>query len=137
MKLFTIPTVLFLLFCFAVATPTMAQTSGGRKKEHRNQRSGGKAFSFKKRSGGHADAFAKGGRRKGFLARVFGGNKSGSTWVYKKTKPGVKQNKEQPQLFTRNRTKSKRYIDGVLSRQNKQRSAGRVRGNQSFSKSKR
>lgn len=124
-------TVLVLLLCFGATTSVMAQ---GRKKEHRNQRGGG--FRLKK-SGGHADAFAKGGKKGGFLSKVFKKNKNGSAWVYKKTKPGMKQNKEQPKLFTRNRTKSKKYRDGVIARQNRQRSSTRVRGSSSFSKAKR
>lgn len=129
-------TIILLLLCFGAGNVAIAQVKGGRKREHRNQRSGGSLFHFRK-STGHADAFAKGGHKRGFFARIFKGNKSGSAWVYKKTKPGVKQNKEQPKLFTRNRTKAKRYRDGILARQNHQRSAKRVRGNTSFSKSKR
>jgi len=135
MKLSKLFAVLLLLFCIGASNLVMAQT-GGRKREHRNQRSGGGFFHFKK-SGGHADAFAKGGQKKGFFARIFHGNKSGGAWAYKKTRPGIKQNKEQPKLFTRNRTKSKRYRDGILARQNRQRGVTRVRGNSSFSKSKR
>lgn len=106
------------------------------KKEHRNQRGGGSLF-HRKKSGGHADAFAKGGSKKSFLARVFKSkNKNGSSWVYKKTNPGVKQKKEQPRLFSRNRTKSKKYRDGVLANQNKKRASTRTRGNTSFGKKK-
>jgi len=136
MKLSRLFTVIVLLLCFGAGNVAMAQVKGGRKREHRNQRSGGGLFHFRK-STGHADAFAKGGQKRGLFARIFKGNKSGSAWVYKKTKPGMKQNKEQPKLFTRNRTKAKRYRDGILARQNHQRSARRVRGNSSFSKSKR
>lgn len=136
MKLSRLFSVILLLLCFGACTEAVAQVKGGRKREHRNQRGGGGLFHFRK-STGHADAFAKGGQKRGFFARIFKGNKSGSAWVYKKTKPGIKQKKEQPQLFTRNRTKGKRYTDGVLARQNHQRSARRVRGNSSFSKSKR
>lgn len=132
MNLSKLITVLVLLLSFGATTSVMAQ---GRKKEHRNQRGGG-GFHFKK-SGGHADAFAKGGKKGGFLSKVFKKNKNGSAWVYRKTKPGVKQNKEQPRLFSRNRTRSKKYRDGIIARQNRQRSATRVRGNSSFSKAKR
>lgn len=135
MKISRLVSVFVLLLCFGASNLVMAQT-GGRKREHRNQRSGSGLFHFKK-STGHADAFAKGGQKRGFFARIFKGNKSGSAWAYKKTKPGIKQNKEQPKLFTRNRTKSKRYRDGILARQNHQRSSRRVRGNSSFSKGKR
>ena len=132
MKISKLLTVIVLLLCFGATTTVMAQ---GRKREHRNQRGGGRFFHFKK-SGGHADAFAKGNRKGGFLSKLFKGNKSGSAWVYRKTKPGMKQNREQPKLFTRNRTKAKRYRDGILARQNRQRTGTRVRGNSSFSKSK-
>lgn len=130
-----IPIALLVLF-FAVSVDSYAQT-GGRKREHRNQGGGGrgKLFSFKK-SAGHADAFAKGGK-KGFIAKLFRGNKSGGAWVYKRTNPGKTQNREQRQLFTRNRTKGKRYTDQVIAQQNRRREATRVRGNQSFSKRKR
>ena len=133
-KLFAI---LFLLFSIGITTPVVAQAVGGRRKEHRNQRGGGGLRLFKRsKSGGHADAFAKGGHKRGFIARLFGGKKDGSAWVYKKTKPGLKQRKEQGQLFTRNRTKNKKYRDGILAQQNRKRSATRVRGNSSFSKRK-
>jgi hypothetical protein len=128
--------IVFILF-LAVSMDSVAQT-GGRKREHRNQRAGGrgKLFSFKK-STGHADAFAKGGRKQGFISRIFRGNKSGGAWVYKKTNPGKTQNREQRQLFSRNRTKGKRYTDQVIAQQNRRRDATRVRGSQSFSKRKR
>ena len=128
-KLFTI---VILLLSIGVTTPMMSQVRGGRKKEHRNQRGGGgKLFGGKSR--GNANAFAKGGGKKGFLARIFKGNKSNGPWVYHKTNPGKKQKKEQPKLFTRNRTKGKRFTDGIIAQQNRERSMRRVRGNNSFS----
>lgn len=135
MKLTKLFFVLFVLLAIGVTTPVIAQGKGGRKKEHRNQRGGGgKLFGGKSR--GNANAFAKGGEKKGFLERIFKGKKSGSSWVYHKTKPGTKQRKEQPKLFTRNRTKGKRFTDGIIAQQNKQRSLRRVRGNSSFSHKK-
>src|SRR5688572_23085364 len=118
MKLNKLFVILFLLFSIGATTPIMAQAIGGRRKEHRNQRGGGKLF-HRKKSGGHADAFAKGGHSQGFFKRLFRGKKDGSAWVYKKTKPGLKQRKEQGQLFTRNRTKAKKYRDGILAQQNR------------------
>lgn len=136
MKLTKLFTLVFLLFAIGVTTPMMSQVRGGRKKEHRNQRGGGKKL-FGNKSKGNANAFAKGGHKKGFLSRIFkGGNKSNGPWVYRKTNPGIKQKKEQPKLFTRNRTKGKRFTDGIIAQQNKKRSSSRVRGNQSFSKRK-
>ena len=132
MKLYKLFTATFILFCICVTTPIVAQ-SGGRKKEHRNQRSGGKLF-HRTKSGGHADSFAKGGSKKGFFARIFKGKKDGGAWVYHKTNSGSKQIKEQSKLFTRFRTKNKRYTDGVLSIQNKNREGSRKRN---FNKSKR
>jgi hypothetical protein len=124
--------VLSMAFCFS--SSLTAQT-GGRKKEHRNQRGGGSLF-HRKKSSGHADAFAKGGSKKGLFARIFKGKKSNGPWVYKKTNPGIKQRKEQARLFSRNRTNSKRFRDGVLANQNKKRSSTRIRGNSSFGKKK-
>lgn len=123
MKFGNIFTIITILLCIGITTPMMAQT-GGRKKEHRNQRGGGSIFKRKK-SGGHADAFAKGGQKKGFLARLFKGKKSSGGWVYHKTNPGTKQNKEQSKLFSRFRTKNKRYRDGVLANQNRKRASSR------------
>lgn len=134
MKLNKLFTLVILLLTIGVVTPMMSQVKGGRKKEHRNQRGGGKLFGAK--SKGNANAFAKGGKKKSFIARVFKGKKSNGPWVYRKTNPGVKQKKEQSKLFSRNRTKGKRFTDGIIAQQNKRRSATRVRGNQSFSKKK-
>ncbi len=136
MKLTKLFAFVFLLFAIGVTTPLVAQVKGGRKKEHRNQRGGGRGKLFGGKAKGNANAFAKGGHKKGFLARVFKGNKSNGPWVYRKTNPGIKQKREQPKLFTRNRTKGKRFTDGIIAQQNKRRSATRVRGNQSFSKRK-
>lgn len=130
-------TVVFLLFSIGLTTPVLAQVAGGRKREHRNQRGGGFRLFKKTRSGGHADAFARGGHKRGFIARVFGKKRDGGAWVYKRTNPGKKQNREQAQLFSRNRTKNKKYRDGILASQNRKRSATRDRGNASFSKRKR
>lgn len=135
MKFIKLFALLFLLLSIGVTTPMMSQVKGGRKKEHRNQRGGGGKL-FGNKSKGNANAFAKGGGKKGFLARIFRGNKSGSTWVYHKTKPGIKQKKEQPKLFTRNRTKGKRFTDGIIAQQNRQRNMRRVRGSSSFSHKK-
>lgn len=118
--------IIMLLFFFGLSSSLVAQVSGGRKKEHRNQRGGGIGSIFhKKKSGGHADAFAKNKRGQGFFARIFNKKKDGGAWVYKPTNPGKKQNKEQPHLFSRNRTKAKQYRDGLIARQNKQRAAER------------
>lgn len=135
MKLTRFFTLLFLLLSVGVTTPMMSQVKGGRKKEHRNQRGGGGKL-FGNKSKGNANAFAKGGHKRGFLARIFKGNKSGSAWVYHKTKPGIKQKREQPKLFTRNRTKGKKFTDGIIAQQNRQRNLKRVRGNSSFSHKK-
>jgi hypothetical protein len=72
--------------------------------------------------------------KKGFFARIFKGKKSKGGWVYHKTNPGLKQNREQSKLFSRFRTKNKRYRDGVLANQNRKRASSRG-GN--FSKKKR
>lgn len=135
MKLTKLFAIVILLLSIGVTTPMMAQVRGGRKKEHRNQRGGGGKL-FGNKSKGNASAFAKGGNKRGFLSRIFKGNKSGGAWVYHKTNPGKKQKKEQHKLFTRNRTKGKRFTDGIIAQQNRERSMRRVRGNSSFSKRK-
>ena len=132
MKLTKLFPILFLLLAIGVTTPIMAQVRGGRKKEHRNQRGGGGKLFGGGKSKGNASAFAKGSKRKGFMARAFKGNKGQGPWVYRKTNPGAKQKKEQPKLFTRNRTKGKRFTDGIIANQNRRRSMTRVRGNSSF-----
>ena len=133
MKFTKLFTILFLLLAIGVSTPMLSQVKGGRKKEHRNQRGGGGKL-FRGKSKGNANAFAKGAKRKGFMARSR--NKGQGPWVYHKTNPGTKQKKEQRKLFTRNRTKGKRFTDGIIASQNRRRSMTRVRGNSSFSKRK-
>ena len=92
MNFFKIFPIIILLLSLGVTTPMLSQVKGGRKKEHRNQR--GRGFKlFGNKSRGNANAFAKGHHSKGFIARVFNGNKNGSTWVYRKTNPGKKQNR--------------------------------------------
>ncbi len=107
--------------------------SGGRRKEHRNQRRGA-SRSFGKRSAGNADKFAQGAGRKGFFSRLFA--KKQGAWVYHPTNAGKKQNKEAPHLFSRYRTKGRKYHSGILAKQNSDRSRKRVKGNKSFSRNK-
>ena len=135
MKFTGLFTIIILLLSIGVTTPILAQVKGGRKKEHRNQRGGGGKL-FGNKSKGNANAFAKGTKSKSFIARIFKGKKSGGAWVYHSTKSGVKQRKEQPKLFSRNRTKGKRFTDGIIAQQNKHRSMNRTRGNSSFSHKK-
>ncbi len=113
----------------------MAQVVGGRKKEHRNQRKSSFRHGIKsgKHSRGNADAFARGGANNGFFYKLTHKPNNGA-WVYRPTNPGKKQNKEQPHLFSRFRTKNKKYKDGVLAKQNGARSKSRVRGNSVFHK---
>ena len=132
MNIFKLITKVVLLASICFTTTVVAQT-GGRKKEHRNQRSG--SLFHRKKSSGHADAFAKGGNHKSFFARVFKGKSKNGPWVYKKTNPGLKQNKEQSRLFSRNRTKAKQYRDGMLVNQKKKRAKNRQHS--SFTKKKR
>ena len=125
------------MFAFGVTSNVMAQAKGGRKREHKNQHRGGGFGGFKvKRSGGHADMFARGGQRgRGFFAKIFGGKQvTAGGWVYKPTRPGAKQRAEQHQLFTRFRTKNKKMKDGMQARINKARAKGRGHGSASFSK---
>lgn len=115
---------------FAVGTFTDA-VAQGRKREHKNQRRGGgggkrKIHKFSgKKSGG------------GLFSRMFSGKKRiPGGWVYKPTRPGKKQNREQHHLFTRYRTKNKKYKDGIQARLNRERARKRSRGNAVFHKRK-
>ncbi|MDX2173731.1 MAG: hypothetical protein SFY56_11470 [Bacteroidota bacterium] len=127
-KLFILLTV---LLCFCVSNTSVAQT-GGRKREHRNQKRG--SLFKRNRSTGHADKFARGTNRRGVFARMF--RKDRPAWVYHSTKSGRAQKRETKHLFTRYRTKGKRYKDGILAKQNAERSRKRVRGNSTFHKRK-
>lgn len=111
-----------LLFALVATESAMAQ----RRREHRNQRRGGSPRAHTKKS----NAFAYGGstKKKGKGHKVVGG------WVYKPTRPGKKQNYEQPHLFTRTRTQNRKYKDGLQARINRERIKKRVRGNASFHK---
>ncbi len=123
--------ILILVLLFAVGTFTDA-VAQSRKREHKNQRRGGGGggkrkihkFSGNKSSGGLFSRMFSGKRR------IPGG------WVYKPTRPGKKQNQEQHHLFTRYRTKNKRYKDGVQARLNRERARKRSRGNAVFHKRK-
>lgn len=119
---------LFLLF-FGLVAQLSAQ-SGGRKREHRNQRKGTSMFKRAK-SAGNADAFARGGTNKRTSKK-----RRESTWVYRPTPTSKKQRKEQKYLFSRYRTKGKKYRDGILAKQNSSRTGRRVRGNKVFHKQK-
>lgn len=123
---------LFILIGLFVVAGLSAQT-GGKKREHRNQRGGG--FHIFNKSKGNANKFAKGGgRKKGFLARLFSGEKvTAGGWVYHKT-PG--SHKTDHSLFHRFRTKNKVFKDKLQARINKQRAKNRKRCNATFSKRK-
>ena len=59
-----------------------------------------------------------------------------SPWVYRKTKPGIIQERELPKLFKWNITSNKRLDNKIIERQNKKRTKLRVRGNLVFSRKK-
>ncbi len=116
--------IFFLLFAVGITTPIFAQ----RRREHKNQRRSGSSRTHVRKS----NAFAYGGHTKKKVrgAKVVGG------WVYKPTRPGKKQNREQPHLFSRTRTQNRKYKDGLQARINSERAKKRVRGNATFRKSK-
>ena len=119
-KLFVI---LIVLFAFSISEPLIAQ----RKREHKNQHRGG--------GGKHKGrSFAHGGKKSGnVFTRMFSGKRTiAGGWVYKPTRPGKKQNREQHHLFTRYRTKNKKYKDGLQARINRERAKKRHRGNATF-----
>jgi hypothetical protein len=107
--------------------------SGGRRKEHRNQRRSSMHL-FRNKSMGNADRFAKGTGRQGIFARLF--KKDRPAWVYHPTRAGSKQRKESKFLFSRYRTKGKKYRSGILAKQNSDRARKRNRGNSTFSRKK-
>jgi len=130
--------ILIVLFSIGITTPVIAQAKGGRKREHKNQ----KKSSFhngisrsRSKSKGNADLFARGGKSNGLFYRLFHKSRGGA-WVYKPTRPGKKQDSEQPHLFSRFRTKNKRFKDGIQAKQNASRSKRRIRGNATFSRRK-
>jgi hypothetical protein len=130
--------IVALLFAFGVTTHVSAQAKGGRKREHKNQRRGGGGmFGGVRKHHGNANMFARGGQKNGFLSRLFTGKRvTAGGWVYKPTRPGKKQNREQHQLFTRYRTKNKKMKDGMQARINRDRAKNRSHGNASFAKRK-
>lgn len=123
--------IFLLIIGFGFSTEYLAQ-SGGRKKEHRNQRRSGRLFG--PASKGNADKFSRGTGRKGLMARLF--KKDRPAWVYHETRPSKVQKREQRYLFSRYRTKGKKYNSGVLTRQNADRSKRRTRGNAVFARRK-
>jgi len=126
---------IFLLFISVCLTSSIfAQSIGGRKKERRNQH--GSSIFHRKRSAGNADAFARGGNKKGLIARAFKKKSQFGPWVYRPTSFSLKQKKEQPRLFHRNRTHAKRGRDKILFNQNKKRVTHRIRGSANFGKRK-
>lgn len=123
----------FFIIIGILLTLSISAQTGGKKREHRNQK-GGKFQLFNK-SRGNANAFAKGHKsKKGFFARLFSGQKvTAGGWIYHKT-PGSHKNDHS--LFHRYRTKNKIFKDKLQVRINKQRSKKRTRGNNVFSKRK-
>jgi hypothetical protein len=121
---------------------------GQRKKEKRNQKGTsnsiakrGGIFKKKSRSGGNADAFARnsitGGR--GFMYKIFhpGSSSQPKNASLRKTRPGRVQDREQHKLFHRLMTPNKGRHERIQSRQRKERSRNRKRGNAVFASPKR
>lgn len=100
----------------------MAQ-SGGRRREHRNQKRGGGMFKSK-HSAGNADNFARGSGRRSSVKN--------SAWSMRHSRPGSYSSKDQRNLFSRARTKGKVYRHNVLAKQNSDRARKRIRGNKVF-----
>lgn len=123
--------LLFIFFAIILGSTVYAQ-SGGKKREHRNQRGGGFHLFSKKR--GNASAFASHKRKNRWIARIFRGERvTAGGWVYHKS-PG--SHKTDHTLFHRFRTKNKVFKDKLQARINKQRAKNRKRGNSTFSKRK-
>lgn len=103
----------------------MAQ-SGGRKREHKNQKRGSGMFNGK-RSAGNADNFARGGGRK---------KGKSVAWSMRHSRPGPSKSNDSRTLFSRYRTKGKVYRHNVLAKQNSDRARKRIRGNKVFQNKK-
>jgi hypothetical protein len=119
--------IFIFLIVFGMIHDLSAQT-GGRKREHRNQRKSSAKFK-RNPSAGNADAFARGGKKRS-------SSRKKSAWVYRPTPSSKKQRKEQRHLFKRYKTKGGRFNEGFLARQNGDRAKSRVRGNKVFHKRK-
>lgn len=124
--------IFILLFGLLGSMDLIAQT-GGRKREHRNQRRGGSKIFGKSKSRGNANAFAKGSRGNIFQ-RMF--HKKQPSWVYHSTKSNTRSRNENRFLFKRTRTKGRKSNESILARQNAERSKKRSRGNAVFHKRK-
>ncbi len=105
----------------------MAQ-SGGRRREHRNQKRASGGMFKGKHSAGNADNFARGGGRRGG-----GKNKA---WAMRHSRPGSYSSRDSRTLFSRYRTKGKAYRHNILAKQNSDRARKRVRGNKVFHRKK-
>jgi hypothetical protein len=120
--------IFVILLGIGITTPIVAQ---GRKREHRNQKRGGSSGAHRKKHNSFAHPKSGGG----FFSRLFSGKKvTAGGWVYKPTRPGKKQSREQRHLFVRYRTKNKKYKDGLQARINRERAKKRVHGNATFHK---
>lgn len=127
--------IIVLLLGIGITNSVHAQT-GGRRKEHRNQRRGSGLFN-KHKSKGNADKFAKGAGRKGIMARLF--HKDGTrAWAMHQPKrqSGKTMQRDNKFLFSRYRTKGRKHNSSVQAKQNSDRAKRRVRGNAVFSKKK-
>ena len=128
--------IVFLVLGIFISDDFYAQ-SGGRRKEHKNQRKGSRIFQSGSPSKGNADKFAQGGGRSGVARRLFKGGRA-PAWVMHHKKESSEQRRENAALFTRYRTKGKKYRSGILAKQNSDRARMRKRtnGNATFAKKK-
>jgi len=125
----TILVVIFALFC---NLQTSAQ-SGGKKREHKNQRKSSSRLFGGRKTKGNANAFANGSRSSSSKGMF---RKKHSAWTYHSTKSNTKKRNENKFLFKRNRTRGRKYNEGILARQNADRAKKRSRGNAVFHKRK-
>jgi len=134
MRLNKVLVILFLLFGMFISSDFYAQ-SGGRRKEHKNQRRSSRIFQSGVTSRGNADAFARGAGRTSLFKRLFKNDRA-PAWVMHHRKEIKAQRKDNGALFTRYRTKGKRYRAGILAKQNSDRARTRKRGNKTFATKK-
>lgn len=127
---------IFLLVAGLFCTEDLFSQSGGRRREHKNQRRKTiRIFHKSSKSNGNADRFARGAGRSGFFKRVFYNNQA-PAWVMHHKRESKSQRRENNFLFGRYRTKGKRYREGILAKQNNDRARRRVRGSAVFHKKK-
>ena len=112
------------MLCGILISNTFMAQSGGRKREHRNQKRASGGMFKGKNSAGNADNFARGGGRRN--------SAKNSAWSMRHSRPDSYKSRDSKNLFSRSRTKGKTYRHNILAKQNADRARKRIRGNKVF-----